>query len=319
VAAAPIETAEDANRFLRDTIDPLKRALSLSRGGDPTAAAPYCLIRALTWSEIDALPPAADSQTRIPPPPAHFRDRCRNLAGQSAWKELLDEVEDRVAEFPFWLDIHRMSDQALGALGPDYAGARGAVRAETVSFLARLPALSELQFSDGMPFADDSTRRWISTELFPTNVDTGAANAISRAQPDSLVDLRENCRSLMREGKQEKAISLVQEAVKTTSAEREKFLAQLELARLCLEAGQLKPALARFEVLDEQIRRFSLEAWEPDLCVETLRLYWEALNQSAQASRQSAPEMTRQADGVFNRLCKLDVVAGLHLTKATRR
>jgi type VI secretion system protein VasJ len=93
----------------------------------------------------------------------------------------------------------------------------------------------------------------------------------------------------------------------------------MELATLCFEAGQLKPALACLEVLDEQIRRFSLEKWEPNLCVEVFRLYWEALNKLAQTSRQLLPEVVRQADVVYNRLCNLDVVAGLDLTHAVRR
>jgi len=317
VTPAAVETAEDARRFLSEMIDPLKQAISISRGGEPAAAAPYYLIRALTWSDVDTLPPAVDNLTRIPPPPAHYRDHCRALAGQSAWKELLGEVEDRVAEFPFWLDLHRMSDQALAGLGPDYAGARSAVRAEVISLLTRLPELSELKFSDGTLFADDSTRRWISMELFPAPENTAAA--VSGAESELLANLREKTRELMREGKHADAISLAQEALKTTSAERDRFLIQLDLARLCLEAGQLKPALARLEVVDEQIHRFSLEAWEPNLCVEALRLYWEALNQSANASRQPAPEMIRQADAVYSRLCKVDVMAGLHLTKASRR
>jgi len=318
-AAVSMESPEDARRFLNDAIDPLKRALALLRSADPAAPSPYSLVRALTWSEIDALPPATESRTLVPPPPAHFRDRCQTLAGNSAWKELLDEVEDRIAEFPFWLDLHRMSDQALGNLGKDYAVARSAARAEVISLMARLPELSELQFADGMPFADASTQRWLSSELSPAKADAGMAAPVSAADADWLADLRKRSRNLVKEGNVAEAIGLLQDTIKTSPSERAKFLSHLELARLCAEAGQLKPALARLEHLDEQIRRFSLESWEPNLCVDVLRLYWETLNQLAQTSRQLSPEMIRQADGVYNRLCNLDVLAGLHLTKAMRR
>ena len=319
VAAASIDTAEEARRFLQDTIDPLKRAVSISRGGDPSVPAPYGLIRALTWSDIEAAPPASDQQTRVPPPAEHVRERCRTLAAQSAWKELLEETEDRVAEFPFWLDLHRLSDQALGSLGQDYAGARLAIRAETALLLTRLPGLSDLRFSDGTPFADDSTRRWISSELFPAPVDTAAAVAGPGERPDWLGDLRERSKGLIDEGKRAEAISLVQEAARTAPTGRDRFLAEMELARLCLEAGQLRPALARLEMLDEQVRRFSLEEWEPRLSLDALRLYEAALDQSVQASGPSTPEIARQADAVYNRLCRLDVLAGMHLAKATRR
>lgn len=319
VEAASIDSADSARRFLQETIEPLKRAVSLCRGGNPSAPAPYGLIRALTWSDIDTLPPASNDETRIPPPPGHVRDRCRSLAAQSSWNELLEEAEDRVAEFPFWIDLHRMSDQALGGLGPDYAVARRAVRAETAALMTRLPGLSDLRFSDGTPFADELTRRWISAELFPAAADTAAARTSPADRPDWLSVLGERGRALIDEGKPAEAFGLIQEGARTASTGRERFLAEMELVRLCLDAGQLKPALARSELLDEQIRRFSLEEWEPRLCLEALRLYEVALDQSARGSGPSAPEMARRAEAVYNRLCRLDVLAGMHLAKATRR
>lgn len=316
--AASIDSVDAARRFLQDTIEPLKRAVSLCRGGDPSAPSPYGLIRALTWNDIDTLPPASNDETRIPPPPGHVRDRCRSLAAQSSWKELLEEAEDRVAEFPFWIDLHRMSDQALGGLGLDYAAARRAVRAETAALLTRLPGLADLRFSDGTPFADELTRRWISAELFPAPADTAPATGPA-ARPDWLGVLRERSRALLDEGKPAEAIGLVQESARTASTGRDRFLAEMELVLLCLDAGQLRPALARLEGLDEQIRRFSLEEWEPRLCLEALRLYEVALDQSAKGSGASAPEMARRAEAIDNRLCRLDVLAGMHVAKATRR
>jgi type VI secretion system protein VasJ len=313
------ETVEDAARFVITTIGSLTRALATCRAADPSAPMPYLLTRALTWSEIDTPPPATENQTLISPPPTHVKNRCQDLAAEGSWRELLDEAEDRLAEFPLWLDLQRMSDQALGGLGKKYADARTAVRAEVISLLTRLPELVGLQFSDGTAFADDSTQRWISAELLPARTETVAASSVTGVDTEALAVLRESSRKLLSEGKQAEAIRLVQDAVKTASSERSRFLLQLELAVLCFEAGQLKPALARLEVLDEQIRKFSLEKWEPNLCVEVFRLYWEGLNKLAQTSRQLLPEVVRQADVVYNRLCNLDVVAGLDLTHAGRR
>lgn len=322
VVAAPAaqpETTEDATRFISTTIGSLTRALAISRAADPAAAMPYLLSRALAWSEIDTLPPATEGKTLIPPPPDHVKNRFQDLAADSNWKELLDDAEDRLTEFPMWLDLQRMSDQALGGLGKKYFAARNAVRGETIALLTRLPELPGLQFSDGTPFADGATQRWISTELVPSKTEAAAPSPATGADAEALTALRENSRKLLADGKQADAIRMVQDAVKTASSERNKFLLQLELAVLCFEAGQLKPALACLEFLDEQIRKFSLEKWEPNLCVEVFRLYWEALNKLAQTSRQLLPEVVRQADVVYSRLCNLDVVAGLDLTHAVRR
>jgi len=316
---APVETTEDAQRFLNQTIEPLKRALGILRAAEPSTPSPYLMIRALTWSEIDELPPASEDRTRVSPPPGYLRDRFRDLVATFAWKELLDEAEDRVSEFPFWLDLHRLSYQALTSLGKEYESARSAVRLEVIAYLTRLPGLARLQFSDGLPFADDSTQRWISKELFPVPAVTAAPSPTPGADADAIAALRESARKLAAGGKQTEAIALIQDEIKTLPGERARFLAHLELVILCLEAGQMKPALARLEVLDEQIRRFSLEAWEPSLCVEVLRVYWNALNELARTSRQISPEMMRQADVVYNRLCNLDVLAGLQVIEATRR
>jgi len=312
-STAPMETLEDSRRLLKDSVTAIRRAIALMRGKEPAGPAPYRLIRSLLWCELDAPPPAADGKSRIPAPPAHIKDRCRSLLEQSAWSELLSETESRIAEFPFWLDLHRMSDQALAGLGAGYAAARGAVRAELLSLLKRLPELLELQFSDGMPFADAATRRWISADLFPAAEDKAAEAEAPERQGDVLAELRKESWALLREGKPEEALKLVQEAMRMASTERHKFLAQLELARLCLDAGQMKLALAHLEMLDQQTVRFALELWEPELCVEVLQAYWDALNQAAQASRQVTPEMAQRADAVYSRLGRLDVMAGLNL------
>ncbi len=317
--AATMETLEDSRRVLKEAASAARRAVSFIRGKDPAGAAAYRLIRSLIWYEIDELPPTTDGRSRLPPPPIHLRDRLHSLAGQSAWSELLHEVEARVAEFPFWLDLHRMSFQALAGLGPDHAHARDAVVAGVAQILNRLPGLSALEFSDGTPFADEATRKWISAELFPAAEERPMQAETPEQRDDALTELSRESRRLLREGKQEEAMTFVQQAMRTAPEERQRFLIRLELARLCLDAHQVRSALAHLEVLDEQILRYSLEAWEPELSMEVLRVYWDALNQSARESRQASPETPGRAEAIYSRLCKLDVMAGLRLTPGKDR
>lgn len=318
-SAAPMETPEDARRLLKEGVNGVKRAVQFLQGKDPAGAVSYRLIRSLLWCELDELPPATDGRSRLPPPPLHLRDRLRALEGQSAWRELLNEVEARVTEFPFWLDLHRMSHQALAGLGPDYSRARDAVGAEVALILTRLPGLSELQFADGTPFADEATRTWIAAQVLPATEERPAPTEIQGQGDDSLTKLRSESREMLREGRQQEAMMLLQEAVRITPAERQRFLSRLELASLCLETGQIEPALAHLEVLDEQIVRCSLEAWEPELSLEVLRIYWDALRQSVRETRQGSPEPARRAETVYRRLCRLDVTAGLRSTSGPGR
>ncbi len=310
-----VESTEDAKRLLKDAFGSLKKVASFTRGQDLTRPLSYRLIRFLTWSEIDALPPAESGKSRIPPPPQQLRERFQTLSEESAWEELIIQAESKVAEFPFWLDLHRISETALTKLGSEYSKAGNALKSEVSTLLDRLPDLIEIEFSDGTPFADDSTRNWISTRIFPKNESKKTDPAPSDNEKDSLAEIWSKSRQLLLEGDTKAALSLVQEATRSAATERQKFLAQLELANICLETGHTKAALAHFEMIDERIKRFSLDIWEPDLASKVLEIYWHTLKRNLRESKQAGPELTQLADSVYSRLCRLDVLAGLDATK----
>ncbi len=313
--ATSIGSPEDAKRALRDSVSALKRVISFRRSQDLSNPLSYRLIRSLTWCEIDTLPPADNGKSRIPPPPSHLRNSCQSLFEQSAWKELVSQVEPKVGEFPFWLDLHRMSEMALTSLGPDYEGARRAVKAEVSAFVDRLPDLLEYQFSDGTPFCDEETQRWASTVLVPVQGAEPVEVVTFDDGDESLNELRKQSRSLLKEGRQDDALRLVQDAMRSAPTQRRRFLVQLELAKLCGEGGQTKAALAHLESLDEQIAEFSLDIWEPGLSLEVLQVYWTVLSDALRTPKQAPADISQRADAVYNRLCKLDVLAGLKLTK----
>jgi type VI secretion system protein VasJ len=310
-----VETPEDARRSLKDAFGSLRKIASFTRSQDLTRPLSYRLIRFLTWCEIDALPPADNGKSRIPPPPNQIRDRFRTLTEQSAWKELAIQAEARVAEFPFWLDLHRICDAALAGLGPDYAGARNAIKSEIMTMLGRLPGLIEIEFSDGTPFADESTRNWISTRLFPEKVAEPMEAAISDDGADFLAEVRSKSRQLIEEGDPKAALNLVQEFSRSAATERRKFLTLLELANLCIETGHNKAALAHLEILDERVTRYSLDAWEPQLASRFLQVYYSTLSKFLRETKHPEPEISRLADSVYGRLCRLDIMAGLNAIK----
>lgn len=322
--AAKIEDPEEARRAMKDSFGTLKRVISFARSRDPANPLPYRLIRSLSWCEIDDLPAADHKRSRIPPPPNQLRSRFQTLTEQCAWKELVNQAESRIAEFPLWLDLHRLSETALARLGDDHAKARHAVVSELATLLERLPDLIDFEFSDGTPFADDSTRKWVPARVLPGSVTAATAHQQAEEAPVpgpgvSLLDeLRRESRKLLQQGQLQPAVRLVQEATRAAATERERFLVQLELVHLCVEANELQPALAQLERLDRQISRFSLDAWEPPLACHVLRLYWDTLNRALRQTRQPAPELSRRADTVYKRLCTLDVLAVLDVGSAGR-
>jgi type VI secretion system protein VasJ len=314
-SATMIETPEDAKRALKNTFGSLKKIASITRSQDLTRPLPYRLIRFLTWCETEAPPPAENGKSRVPPPPNQLRDRFRTLSEQSAWKELVIQVEAKVPEFPFWLDLHRICDAALAELGPDYVNARNAIKSEVVTLLNRLPDLIEIEFSDGTPFADRSTRDWISTQILPETVTEPVEAIPSGNEPDFLAEVQSKSRQLLKEGDQKSALNLVQEFTRSASTGHQRFLSRLELANLCIEIGNNKAALAHLEMLDDQITQYSLDIWEPQLALQALQIYYRTLIKTLRETKHPEPELSRLADSVFSRLCRLDVLAGLNAIK----
>lgn len=234
--------------------------------------------------------------------------------------ELLNQTEDHVHESPFWLDIQYLSGLALSNLGPSYARAKGAVYTETFTLLRRLPGLLECKFSDGMPFADDDTRKLVKTESDLLNFRESSKAVpveapISNKEANRIKETCEKAYTLLREGHIKEAIDLFQQEMIALSSHRDRFITRFELAKLCLEAGYPKVALSQLEGLEQEMARVSLDEWEPALSLKVLQTFWSVLNQLLQDSKQTSPELTRQADMIYGRMCRINALSVLDLDK----
>lgn len=317
IIAGTIESLEEAERVFGEAGDLIRRSADLVRGREPANPWPYQIARALTWSRLDALPVHTDWETRVPAPPSHLLDSGRLLTEQQGWKELLDQAEAQLPEYPFWLDLQRRSATALSHLGSTYAGARQAVLGELRILLQRLPDLPRCRFADGTPFADDETQRWIETDVLPAGGENGSAGSAAGNDTGDgkIAEARAQARQLLGQGEAKGAIALFQERISGAASRRERFLLQLESARLCLDAGYPKVALSQLDALQAEIDRFSLEAWEPALSLEVLRTSWRLLNQLSRDSEPGSSDWAGRAEAIYGRICRLDPVAGMELDR----
>jgi hypothetical protein len=81
---------------------------------------------------------------------------------------------------------------------------------------------------------------------------------------------------------------------------------------MCMLGGRLEMALAQLEALDEELRRSSIEDWDPALCAEILRDLLRCRQQVAQTADFAPSELARSRE-LMGRLCRLDVVSALEL------
>src|SRR5262249_21807024 len=140
------------------------------------------------------------------------------------------------------------------------------VRHECRTLVRRLPGLLELNFSDGTPFADDSTRSWLQ-DLAAAQEDGGegaspagasrpAAAASSNGDADFAAALAKIGTPSARELPE--AARVLGELAEGAPDQRRRFLRRLALARIMAKADA-RLAVAHLDRLEAAIRRHGLE------------------------------------------------------------
>lgn len=302
-APAPPAAAEDVTDFLRSVGSTLGEVASRLRQADASDPRPYRLARVGLWIHMDAPPAVAGGgKTQIPPPPDGLRNQLATIAQNQVWPALLEETESAASQHRLWLDLQRMSFQALSGLGAAHERARDAVVAEVRSLLGRMPQLPALSFANGTPLADPQTRAWIDEQVLAGSSPVNARRA-SEADDGSSEKLAE-ARKLLQASQVPEALGLLRDEGARRRG-RQRFLLSLAAARLCAGAGLTAIAKSLYEELDGEGRLHHLEEWEPSLAAECLKGLLASARALAKDPRGSLPDMTEP----YRRLCRIDPAA----------
>lgn len=303
--AAAEQSLTEARRLLR-------MAGEYFRGRDPKDAVGYRLPRLAAWMALRQAPPAADGKTQVPPPqPADLLPRLEGMIANGQYAGVLQETEGRIGSAVMWLDLHRLSAQALDRMGPEYAAASAAVTAEVRSLLARLPGLEELRFSNDQPLAAPETRAWIRDVVKAGGGEAAAAaHAPAANGDDPHAAAREEAVALARAKKMPEALGRLAEESRRAPLRRDRVRLEIEAARLCLEHGHPDAALIQLERLDEDVQDGGLETWDPELASELLR----HLIACRQRLGAKTPDDATRMRVLLQRLARVNVVAALELS-----
>lgn len=298
-----VGSAEEVGKFLLETGRSLVKAGGLLRRAELSSPAAYRLVRCGLWLHLHHAPPAAaGGKTQIPPLPAPRRTQFETIAANAKWPALIEETESALQQFRFCLDLNRMTDAALEALGDDYAAARAALQGEVATLVRRMPELLEYSAGDGSPLADDETKAWLTT-LNPSDEGSGGADG-DAADKAAMADVRGQIGS-----KPTEAVKLARLRIDEAPSPRSRFVRQLYLAEICLGAGQAKLARGMFAALQREMTERGLLTWEPDLASRCL----EGLVRSIRAVNKAGGKHGG-ADEAFERLCLVDPAAAARLS-----
>ncbi len=295
-------SVEGATEYLRDAGTAIASVGAALRRADLTDAAAYRVLRTGLWLHLAHPPPATGGKTSIPPPPETLRASLGLMLQNQRWAALLEEAESALQQHRLWLDLHRMSAQALAALGGAHARAAEAVASEVRGLLARMPPLPSLTFNDGTPLADAQTKAWLQESVSPKPAARGAGDGGGDDVPAEPVA---EARKLLAAGQIADGLAALQALVMSRPAGRARFKARLLLAQAAAGAGLQPVALATFEELDRESLAHRLDAWEPTLAAECLKGLVAASRALAQDPRGTSPELASQ----YQRLCRLDPAA----------
>lgn len=309
-APEPMNGAQGATNALRSAATTIKAAAIELRRDNTARPLAYSLPRIATWLLAERLPPVADGQrTAIAPP----RDKARleTMAANEKWAELLTAAEELSASSVFWLDPHRFSALALERLGPTHSDAKRALEREVSHFVARLPGITSLQFSDGSPFADANCVAWL--DGLSANQGGGGGGGKHQQLSEEEEELKaryEAARELVATGKIDEGLELAHALSCRAPDARSRFRARLEVATLATRGNKPTLACAILDALVLEGDQHRLDAWEPELTAQV----YASLLMARRAAGAGALPSGASDDELMARLCRLAPAQALRVS-----
>jgi len=316
-AITAITSAEELAPALEEVIRLGDLCAGWLRSSEPTDPLGYRFVRMLYWRDLRECPPNEDGLTVLPDFDTAALENLEQLQSSGEHAAVVEQAEALFLVAPLWLDLTRHTVQALEAQGKEFAPAVEAVVFELSGMLKRVPDVVKLKTSGGVPFADEATKKWIAKKVMVgAPIDMGFAPAEGAgARPRggaAFADGQKEARKLARGNKLGAALKGLSDGALRSESLADRVAWKLEAARLCMTASRFEMALAQLEALDDELKRSSLEDWDPALCAEILRDLLRCRQQVAQSADFAPSEHARSRE-LMGRLVRLDVVSALEL------
>jgi type VI secretion system protein VasJ len=269
-----IESPQDAQKVINAGFKQLRLVSNYYLENDLSNPVIYTINRLAAWMPVENIPPEADGATRIPPPADQVKSVLENLYSSGDWENLLKAAETKINQFLFWLDLSRWTHESLGKLGEEYKPAQEAVARETSAFVKRLEGIENCTFSDGTPFADVDTKKWLK------EISSMAAGPAGPAGPEDSADSGEaevaeefeKAAKLAKKRKIPEGVQLLQHKVSTASSGRSRMMWRIALVRFLLSHKKQNTAKPQIEQLLQDIETFGMMEWDPQLALEGFKV-----------------------------------------------
>ncbi|MFW6284710.1 MAG: type VI secretion system protein TssA, partial [Desulfosalsimonas sp.] len=223
------ESDRDAKKTLNASLDTLGRLARYYLQINDANPMAYRLNRIYAWLTVDALPLVQEeNKTPLPPPDPAVKSALEDQLAAGDCQNAVAAAEAGLRERLFWLDLNRLAARGLEALGEKYEPARDMICQETAMLVKRLPGLENLAFSDGTPFCDSQTRKWLKSitgadaaqqEVLPVPAGQNGTETGSRH-----AEIEDQAGQLVKNKKMVAAVELLQDHLASCSSGREALL-----------------------------------------------------------------------------------------------
>lgn len=307
--AAKNTTQTDIQKKGNDTFDPLtaqKTSRQLANfliNKHPFKISGYRLIRNIRWDQIEYISASPDNKTQLEGPSTQLKNRFQYLLSQKSWENLIKEAESAFVSGHnhLWLDLQRLEVSACKALDKNYENVASVILQDTLFLIKRIPDLLKLDFFDGTPFCDETTKVWLNTANSCTDLSKHSHNGSqSPITSDSIKKLAEN-------GNIEQALSLFQNSIRLSANEHDRFTNILDFGLYLLSINNPEMAFFVLETLDQKISEYNLVYWDPEIAASG----WLALLKACKASGNH----NRRCDEIMNKLCNVNPLQAYLLFK----
>ncbi len=296
VADPPVD-GEDPAAFLSAGLRMLSRAGTLLGERNDYSALRFRLDRLAAWTEVEEAPPSSGKATMLPPPDEQIRAALERMRQAGQWADVIETAESLVPSHLFWLDLSFYVWEGLDRLG--HTEAARVVATDTVEYAGRIRGVEELAFSDGTPFAEDETRRWLREQQRGPD-DGRQAGGGDDEMADRVDQAMGEAQKLLGDNRLDAALSALVAPMAKAATLRERFLWCRATARLLSRAKRPRLLMPYVNELLSIIDRCDLEQWDPALAVEGLILALEGLRQQGEQADRA------RIEAVIDRIALLD-------------
>ncbi|HEY1743720.1 MAG TPA: type VI secretion system protein TssA [Granulicella sp.] len=274
----------------------------------PGSPIPYLLATAVRWGELRlAESPSYDFMVA---PSTEVRQNLKRLANEESWEELLTESLAALAGpcGRVWLDVHRYIWRAASSYG--YSAIAQAVVSSLRTILHDFPAMLQWSLDDDTPTANPETRSWIDSEVLLPEATAASSletnhyeeEASAASATEATPSVYDTAMEMVHHGKARQAIDLLMRDSAQQPSGRLRFLRRVQVAQLCLTAGQDVVAYPLLKNLADEISTRNLETWESgDMLAQPLSLLLKVLDEKQHT------DIDR--DKIFTVLCRIDPTA----------